>query len=69
MFDNCKTCIPPKRHPGCHDKCPDYIKDKKEHEEFKNKVWEEKRKVGDVSTYKKEAVSKARNRNFKKNKK
>lgn len=21
----CKDCVPPKRHPGCHDHCPDYI--------------------------------------------
>lgn len=24
----CKDCVPPKRHPGCHDTCPDRIAEK-----------------------------------------
>jgi hypothetical protein len=23
-FECCQCCVPPKRHPACHDKCPDY---------------------------------------------
>ena len=50
MFENCKKCIPPKRQPGCHDKCPDYIKDKKEHDEFKKKI-REKNSVPEASIF------------------
>lgn len=24
----CRGCIAPKRHPGCHDHCPEYIKER-----------------------------------------
>jgi hypothetical protein len=24
----CNGCVPPKRHPGCHDHCPDFIAEK-----------------------------------------
>lgn len=23
MKNPCNKCVPPKRHPGCHDRCPD----------------------------------------------
>ncbi|MEE1302461.1 MAG: hypothetical protein UHD64_06725 [Bacteroidales bacterium] len=26
----CKDCVPPKRHPGCHDTCEEYAKEKEE---------------------------------------
>ena len=29
---SCKGCTPPKRHPGCHGTCPEYCKDKAEHD-------------------------------------
>lgn len=28
-FDCCYHCPSTKRYPGCHDKCPDYLKAKK----------------------------------------
>lgn len=27
----CNGCVAPKRYPGCHGKCPEYIKEKAEH--------------------------------------
>lgn len=27
----CGDCVAPKRHPGCHSTCPDYIQEKEEH--------------------------------------
>jgi hypothetical protein len=33
----CKKCVPPERHPGCHDDCEWYQAWKKEWEEAKNK--------------------------------
>jgi hypothetical protein len=28
---SCKGCVPPKRFPGCHGSCPDYIREKAEY--------------------------------------
>lgn len=33
----CKDCIAPKRYPGCHDVCPEYIHEKA--------LWEEEKKI------------------------
>ena len=33
----CKGCVPPKRHPACHDHCPEYLKMKKEEDMRKHK--------------------------------
>lgn len=31
----CKDCVPPKRYPGCHSHCPEYIEEKAEYERLK----------------------------------
>lgn len=31
----CKNCVPPKRHPGCHSTCEQYLKEKTEYEKQK----------------------------------
>lgn len=31
----CKDCVPPQRHPGCHSKCEQYLKEKAKWEEEK----------------------------------
>lgn len=28
----CYKCVAPKRHPGCHGTCPEYIKEREEHQ-------------------------------------
>ena len=58
-FKDCIDCKPPKRPPGCHDKCPSYQRDRKELNDLKNKIWEEKRKCKDMDDYKKSSVNKA----------
>lgn len=35
FFSACYYCKPPKRHPGCHATCPDYIEDKKNYNAMK----------------------------------
>lgn len=37
FFECCHHCPSTKRHPGCHSKCEDYIKQKA--------IWEARRKV------------------------
>lgn len=35
MIYCCKDCVAPKRHPGCHGSCPEYLADKAEHDRLK----------------------------------
>ena len=28
----CKDCVSPKRYPGCHDHCPEYLAQKEKHD-------------------------------------
>lgn len=35
MICSCKGCVAPKRHPGCHSSCTDYIREKAEHDRLK----------------------------------
>lgn len=30
---SCKGCVAPKRYPGCHDRCPEYLAEKAKHDE------------------------------------
>ena len=55
----CKGCVAPKRYPGCHDRCPEYKKEKAEYEQ--RKAAEDKKKFTDQAIYlqKAEAVAKA----------
>jgi hypothetical protein len=43
MFEHCEKCVAPKRYPGCHDKCPDYEKDRKKYEARKAELDKRKR--------------------------
>ena len=35
FFASCYSCKPPKRRPGCHATCPEYLEDKKNYEAVK----------------------------------
>lgn len=35
LFECCENCKPPKRHPTCHDTCPEFAIDKAFYEVFK----------------------------------
>ena len=41
----CKDCVAPKRHPGCHGVCPEYLYEKALWEEEKKVIREEEKKV------------------------
>ena len=32
---SCMGCVAPKRYPGCHDRCPEYLAEKAKHDELK----------------------------------
>ena len=39
----CYGCVPPKREPGCHSTCPEYLRRKAEHDALKAKTDEQRR--------------------------
>jgi hypothetical protein len=39
MIRCCKDCKAPKRHPGCHATCPEYIEQKEKHEQDRQAKW------------------------------
>lgn len=45
----CHHCVAPKRHPGCHDHCPEYIEQRALYDERKA-IEDEKRQIG-ISCY------------------
>ena len=45
----CYKCVAPKRHPGCHDKCKEYLKEKAKHEE--EKKWTKEHMPANISSY------------------
>ena len=41
---SCKGCVAPKRHPGCHGTCPEYLAEKAEHDRLKE-IYDRERKL------------------------
>ena len=56
----CKDCVPPKRHPGCHSQCPDYLREKAEYEEWKKKERAARMSIGPLSNYEYDEIAYAR---------
>ena len=46
---SCKGCVAPKRHPGCHDHCPEYIAEKAEHD--RKKAIDDKERFVSIGIY------------------
>lgn len=47
----CKGCIPPKRYPGCHAVCKEYLAEKAKWEEDKEKIKEQMENIGPTSKH------------------
>lgn len=41
MIYCCKGCVPPKRYPGCHDRCPEYLEEKKKNDQIRDQKYKE----------------------------
>ena len=41
MINCCKTCKAPKRRPGCHDHCKEYLVEKQDYKNRKEKLKED----------------------------
>lgn len=55
----CKDCVAPKRHPGCHGVCPEYIHEKTLWEEEKKIIREQHRIRSELYEQRSERVQKA----------
>lgn len=60
-FEECHHCVAPKRHPGCHDHCPDYIRAKAKYDQKRIDA----REQSWVSSYVKKSIVDARDSNVK----
>ena len=66
MFKCCHPCVPPKRHPGCHDHCPDYAAEKAENDRCKEADAKRRKVKNDIYNQRSENVSKALKRHSRK---
>ena len=48
MITSCKGCVAPKRYPGCHAVCPEYLKEKAEYESRKAEYYREDILTGNI---------------------
>lgn len=55
----CKGCVAPKRYPGCHGSCPDYLADRAEYDRLKAIYDREQRVIGEIYSSRSEKVYKA----------
>ena len=54
----CKDCVAPKRHPGCHGVCPEYLYEKALWEEEKKVIREEHRRFSELYEQRSEGCEK-----------
>ena len=55
----CHGCMVPKRHPGCHDTCPEYLKERAEHEARKEEDYKRRQLVQNLNEQRYQAIHKA----------
>lgn len=55
----CYHCTPPKRYPGCHDKCPVYLEEKAKYDELKEAENKRRKLKGELIAQRDELYFKA----------
>ena len=58
----CNGCVPPKRYPGCHDHCPEYIEAKKKHDAEQEQIRKARRTQMNIYGQKGDGVRRANKR-------
>lgn len=58
----CRGCKPPKRNPYCHTNCPEYLKEKAEWEELRQKDEQQKQIDYELDSQREKAVYTAKKR-------
>ena len=54
----CYGCVAPKRYPGCHGTCPDYLAEKAKHDEEKAADYQRRRTQGALNEQRYRAITK-----------
>ena len=62
MIRCCYGCVPPKRYPGCHAVCEEYIGENEKHLEEKERRQKEQARMGELYDQRTKAVRKAMRR-------
>ena len=58
----CYKCVPPKRHPGCHAKCEEYLAEKRRLQELKDIENDARMKQDDLVKYDISRIERAKKR-------
>ena len=58
-INSCKECKPPKRYPGCHDHCQEYLAQKAEHDKCKAEEYKKRQTSYGLTIERTAAVAKA----------
>lgn len=56
---SCRGCVPPKRHPGCHDHCPDYLNEKAEYDAKRDADYKRRQLAMNLNEQRYKAITKA----------
>ena len=48
MFEHCRYCVAPKRHPGCHSTCPEYKQDRENYNTMKAELDKKKKMYDEI---------------------
>ena len=48
MFEHCKGCVAPKRHPGCHSTCTEYKQDRERYDAKKAELDKKKKAYDEI---------------------
>ena len=59
FFECCRHCVPPKRNPGCHSTCPEYLGERAEYDRKKAIEDEKMRIKNGCRSQREESVRKA----------
>lgn len=66
MIKCCYGCVAPKRHPGCHDHCPEYLSEKFVHDQQREEANKKKENLLGIYNQRDKAVHRAKhNSNWK----
>ena len=59
MIRCCRNCVAPKRYPGCHGQCPEYIAEKEQHDALMEQERQKSKVRNDIYNQRATRVTKA----------
>ena len=59
MIRCCRNCVAPKRYPGCHGQCPEYIAEKEQHDAQREQEHNKRKVDNDIYNQRATRITKA----------